>query len=63
MQKICSEFPTLFRALKFKNLSFFEKIVTFNEFRQIVYQFDIYTSTLNQEINIKTTIFTQYRAS
>ena len=60
---ICKKFYTLFRALECKNLSFFEKMVTFNEFRQIVYQFDIYTSTLNQEINIKTTIFTQYRAS
>ena len=62
---ICKKFAknSLHYLLKFKNLSFFDKIVTFNEFRQLVYQFDIYTSTLNQEINIKTTILTQYRAS
>ena len=63
MQKNCYKFPTLFRAVKFRNLSFFEKIVTFNDFRQILNQFDIYTSTLNQETNVITTIFTQYRAS
>ena len=37
--------------------------VAFHEFRQIVYQFDIYTSTLYQEIIVKTAIFTQCRGS
>ena len=53
-------FPVICKNLK---NYFFAKIVTFNEFRQLVYQFDIFTLTLNQEINVKNTIFTQYWTS